>query len=70
MSKYVVPDGRFPEGSEAAAAARIVGGAVLGALGGFVAGGVVYASLVVAIFGALGGAVAGMIAAARTVESR
>jgi hypothetical protein len=60
----------LPAPSEAAVVARIVGGAALGALGGVVAGGVVYASLVVAIFGALGGAVFGMIAAARSVETR
>jgi predicted lipid-binding transport protein (Tim44 family) len=54
--------------SEAAAAWRIVGGAVVGGLGGMAAGGVLFASLVMALFGGLGGAVVGMIAAARGVE--
>jgi hypothetical protein len=70
MSNVTVPDAPAPALSDAAEVGRIVGGAVLGALGGMVMAGVVYASLVVAVFGALGGAVCGMIAAARTVEPR
>jgi hypothetical protein len=56
--------------SEAAGVVRILAAGAAGALGGLLAGGVVYGSLVVGLFGAIGGAVVGMIAAVKTLEPR
>jgi hypothetical protein len=55
--------------SEAGGVARIIAGGVVGALGGLLAGGLVYGSLVVGLFGAIGGGVVGMIGALKALET-
>jgi hypothetical protein len=54
--------------SRAEVGAILLGGLV-GAVGGLLAGGLVYGSLVIGLFGGMGGAVVGMIGAVRALET-
>jgi uncharacterized membrane protein len=68
MSQQVIParDEVFP--SNAAAAGRVVLGALAGAAGGLAAGAAGFESLVAAFLGMLAGAVGGILAAAKSLE--
>jgi hypothetical protein len=64
--RVTAPNEALP--SSAAAAGRVVLGALAGAAGGLVAGLAGFESLVAAFLGGLAGAVGGILAAARSLE--
>jgi hypothetical protein len=70
MSEHVVrKQTEVPSPSVRAEVGTILLGGALGAVGGLLAGGIVYGSLVIGLFGAMGGAVVGMIGAVRALEA-
>jgi hypothetical protein len=70
MSEHVVrKQTEVPSPSALVEVGTILLGGLLGAVGGLLAGGIMYGSLVIGLFGAMGGAVVGMIGAVRSLEA-
>jgi hypothetical protein len=69
MSERGVPTDSHISPSQESPPGRILLGGVFGAAAGLAAGGLLFASLVVAVFGGAAGAVGGMILGARPAET-